>query len=564
MAERLRARRPSAASAVQVSGPAPAFVARRVTAGGSTWSSVAPIRSALSIRSRGSRGRSTWTLKPCSDASLGSRVWVSVRPIGRDNCEVARAMNACSGAPTRGDPDDRPADRPTSETGCRRRSRTPGRDDAADGRRQPPPARQRAQEWLSQLQGMIENLATQAAPVVRRSGPRLPSSPRSRPRRPARSRSAPPCSPRPASGSPSGRPTSPSTFACRGCRRQGERRPRRAEATDDAPSRRDAAADAADDDQRGRRRATTSGVARATRPGRTAARIRILGRPERSPHRSARRPASPDQRPAGRELRPVPARPARRPHPHDARRPRRRPRGAADRRGSPGVRRRGRGPPVRAGQPEIVEPPATTATSRAASRFPAMPPTSRAASASGSWRRTGAAGDQGRGFRPARAGLPARARPPRRQALHRLSRLDGRAHLRRAEDDDGRRRATSPPASTSAPGMTAGPAPRRATEPEPSSSGRGVRRPDPRSALAAAADAPRPRRRRHRARSGRPVAPALAADPGRARPPTRLDVLTPSRPRTRRRSPPSRDRTSASSPTTGRSCRRRSWTAARA
>ena len=39
--------------------------------------------------------------------------------------------------------------------------------------------------------------------------------------------------------------------------------------------------------------------------------------------------------------------------------------------------------------------------------------------------------DQGRRVRAARAGAPARARPPRRQALHRLPRLDGRADGRR-------------------------------------------------------------------------------------------------------------------------------------
>ena len=39
--------------------------------------------------------------------------------------------------------------------------------------------------------------------------------------------------------------------------------------------------------------------------------------------------------------------------------------------------------------------------------------------------------DQGRRLRAPRAGAPARARPPRRQALHRLPRLDGRADGRR-------------------------------------------------------------------------------------------------------------------------------------
>ena len=68
--------------------------------------------------------------------------------------------------------------------------------------------------------------------------------------------------------------------------------------------------------------------------------------------------------------------PARRPDPHDARRPGRRSRRAPDRRGAVGLRGRGRGPAARAGEPEDrPDPRARTATSRAASRSRATRPT---------------------------------------------------------------------------------------------------------------------------------------------------------------------------------------------
>ena len=85
-------------------------------------------------------------------------------------------------------------------------------------------------------------------------------------------------------------------------------------------------------------------------------------------------------------------------------------------------------------------PTATTATSRAASRSRATWPTSRAARRSGSSPRTATARrsrSPGSGLLGARP--PARDRPPRRQALHRLPRVDGRAHPGRRSSDERRR-----------------------------------------------------------------------------------------------------------------------------
>ncbi len=93
------------------------------------------------------------------------------------------------------------------------------------------------------------------------------------------------------------------------------------------------------------------------------------------------------------------------------------------------LRDRGRGAPVRAGQPpDRPLDRRRHATSRAACRSRATSPTSPVARRSGSSPRI-AAGRKFKvaGSRPARPGPPARARPPRRQALHRLPRLDGRA-----------------------------------------------------------------------------------------------------------------------------------------
>ena len=129
----------------------------------------------------------------------------------------------------------------------------------------------------------------------------------------------------------------------------------------------------------------------------------------------------------------LPPRAARRPDRLDAPRAGRRARGAAAGRAAAGLRDRGRGPPVRARQPaRSCAPTATTATSRAASRSRATSPTSPATRRSGSSPRTGAARRSRSRAPGCSAGAPARAGPPRRQAVHRLPRLDGRADRRRA------------------------------------------------------------------------------------------------------------------------------------
>ena len=81
--------------------------------------------------------------------------------------------------------------------------------------------------------------------------------------------------------------------------------------------------------------------------------------------------------------------------------------------------------------PRIVRSTATIATSRAACRSPATSPTSPDARRSGSSPRTATARSTRSPARAPRPRPPARARPSRRQAVHRLPRLDGRADRRR-------------------------------------------------------------------------------------------------------------------------------------
>ena len=97
---------------------------------------------------------------------------------------------------------------------------------------------------------------------------------------------------------------------------------------------------------------------------------------DRPTHPHPRRPAPAPRGPAGRQLRQVPARAARRPHAHDARCARRRPRGAADRRGRcRPASSRSRASSTSWSTRASCAPRATTATWRAACRFPATWPT---------------------------------------------------------------------------------------------------------------------------------------------------------------------------------------------
>ena len=113
--------------------------------------------------------------------------------------------------------------------------------------------------------------------------------------------------------------------------------------------------------------------------------------------------------------------------------PGRRARRAAARRGAAGLRHRGRGPAPRAGQPADRPGDRRRPRPRGLPVDPGLrrlrdPPRA------GLGRRPEPPRpeDQGRRVRAARSGAPARARPPRRQALHRLPRLDGRADGRSA------------------------------------------------------------------------------------------------------------------------------------
>ena len=159
-------------------------------------------------------------------------------------------------------------------------------------------------------------------------------------------------------------------------------------------------------------------------------RLAILADHERQTHRPARRPAPPPQGRDRGQLRQVPPRAPRRPHGLHAPRPGRRPRRPAAGRGGARLRDRGRGHTSTSSSTRRSSArAATTATSRAASRSRATWPTSRAARRSGSSPRTASA----RRSRSPGSGLLGRALQHELdhlagQALHRLPRLDGRAH----------------------------------------------------------------------------------------------------------------------------------------
>ena len=161
-----RARAAAGRASVQVSGPAPAFVAKR----GDRWRYNVVLRGDDPVRlfdetvaRPGRRGRSTSIRNHCSDAFLtpGSLPKVGIgRRIDTTPAPHSGAVSA------RGDLHDRQHNGDWPRDGFRRRRQL--RLDRAGG-----PAERRgeqAREWLAQLQAMIENLATQAAPVVREVG----------------------------------------------------------------------------------------------------------------------------------------------------------------------------------------------------------------------------------------------------------------------------------------------------------------------------------------------------------------------------------------------------------
>ena len=137
------------------------------------------------------------------------------------------------------------------------------------------------------------------------------------------------------------------------------------------------------------------------------------------------------RRRARRQLRQVPPRAARRPDPHDARRARRRPGGSAGRRAAAGLRHRGRGPAPRAGQPAHR---ARSGDDRDLEGCLSIPGYVAYVTRQREGLGRGPEPPRPRikldGQRPAGARRPARARPPRRQALHRLPRVVRRAHPR--------------------------------------------------------------------------------------------------------------------------------------
>ena len=143
---------------------------------------------------------------------------------------------------------------------------------------------------------------------------------------------------------------------------------------------------------------------------------------------------------------------------------------------------------------------------------------------------------QGLGVRPAGPGAPARAGPPRRQAVHRLPRLDGRAHRRRpGRRGRGRggpraRRARSRDRAAAGRGSRPDglPGQRRVRRPEPARARR-ARRPSSSSAIVTAPPRPAGRRAARRAlarpRRRRRARPDALRGCGTRRPsPTILDL----------------------------------------